>query len=909
MKRFILFGLLLGNVAFAQETISLSVRQREELRENSWVREIPFEKVQIASLGNRIEDFYVNPYQASEMMILPKQGGIWLTTDAGVSFASLFDHQPTQQILAAAVDWKNQLIWAATPYGLFRSEDKGKTWSFSGLSSMQNISCITINPSNPQEVLVGVQGNGFAADEKTGIFQTTDGGKTWQQKLFVGTRTGIHQIVRTEDANVLYATAWQMNNSQWQSEPFGKQSSVYKSEDGGRSWKKITINNGFASQEHIGKIGLAVFDKNRVYAVVDNRASRTRKASQSVEKVQNIHLSNIDFEKMNETEFLQIDNQKLDAYLHRMGWHQMYSANNLKQMIASGVTSPARLLNYLALKPQEVIGAEVYVTKDGGKTWQKTHQLPLDDLFYQSGEDFANIAVNPKNAEEIFVGGFALLKSEDGGSTWANTSAVTLQDKYLKIKYHPVHHHIVYVATNKGLSVSFDSGKSWILKHMTQSVSAHKIAYDETNNTLYLATNQGVMEANDEVWHKIHPSGNQIVAAEAQVYVGEKYGSFVGLNTSKNTTARFDVPYAFEDKAPLRFNKTAPMLISSQNKDIIYLGSNKLHISMDAGKNWRTISEDLTNGDKKGNKAYGTLTAIAESPFLFGLIYTGSDDGMVRISKNGGVSWQLIYNAFPKPLRVSSIVASKHRREKAIVAFYDENNGNQPFLFLTHDYGKTWTDIRTDLPNERVLVVKEDPKNEQIIYVGTENGLYVSFNNGENWHPFVKQLPNTAIKDIYIHPKDGTMYVVASGSGVYRTNISLIQSLRAAIVAQDFYPLEEKVTVQHTNSWGNTWSQWAEPVTPTVVFHAFANGSKSVKVKIKKDDVVLQSFTHQANEGFNYITYDLTISDVGKVMYERKLQKLIFTTAVNGKVYLPKGKYTIVFSTENTEEERTLEIL
>ncbi|CEN50642.1 conserved hypothetical protein [Capnocytophaga canimorsus] len=194
---------------------------------------------------------------------------------------------------------------------------------------------------------------------------------------------------------------------------------------------------------------------------------------------------------------------------------------------------------------------------------------------------------------------------------------------------------------------------------MTQSVSADKIAYDETNNVLYLATNQGVMEANGEVWYKIHSSGNQIVATEGQVYIGEKYGSFVGLNSSKKTITRFDVPYAFEDKAPLRFNKTAPMFISSQNKDIIYLGSNKLHISMDAGKNWRTISEDLTNGDKKGNKAYGTLTAIAESPFLFGLIYTGSDDGMVRISKNGGVSWQLIYNAFPKPLRVSSIVASK----------------------------------------------------------------------------------------------------------------------------------------------------------------------------------------------------------------------------------------------------------
>ncbi|GIM50569.1 VPS10 domain-containing protein [Capnocytophaga stomatis] len=900
---FTVFSLALS----AQETLPLSIRQKAELKEKSWVKETPFERIHTADIGNKINTFSVNTYNANEVVIAPNSGGLWHSQNGGETFEFIFENQPTQQVNALAVEWKTGVIWVGTPYGLFASLDKGKTWEFKGLASSQNISSITINPKNTEEVVVGVLGNQYNADEKRGIFKTNDGGKTWQHKLFIGTRAGVRQIVATNNGNTLFASIWHSEDSYWESKPYGNLSCIYKSSNGGESWNKITQSNGFLNGNFVGKIGLAVYDQNTIYAVVDNRSVKTRNsASKSVDRVTKIHLSDRDFETMSKSDFLNLDDNQLDAFLHNIGLNEKYTAVNLKNMISAEITSPSRLFSFLGAKHQEVVGAEVYFSNDGGTSWGKTHSNPLNDTFYQNGDDFASITVNPANKNHIFIGGFPLLESVDGGKSWRNKHSISLQNGFYQIHYQL---NTLFATTRNGFSISYDNGKNWSFKNAPQSASFDKIVYDKNKNTFYLAGEQGILMKNNSQWNRILPQ-SQVISGN-KLYVGAENGSFYDFDDNKNVLNPLGSMYFAENKAPLRFGKRTPLLISPQNSDILYAGSNKLHISMDKGKNWRTISGDLTNGDKKGNKAYGTISSIAESPFLFGLIYTGSDDGMIHVSNNGGVSWQMIYNAFPKPLNVNNLVASKHNRNRVIATLKstDENN-REPFIFLSNDLGKSWTEIRSDLPESRINVIKEDPKNEQILYVGTNDGLYVSFNLGESWHPFVKNLPETGILDIFIDENSGEMLVSTEGSGVYKTSVSILQDLRAAIITQDFYPLQEKIRVAHSPLWGNTWNEWEKATSPEIHFYGFAaKEDLPVSVKIMKGKATLQSFTYKTNKGFNYIPYDLTISDVGKLMYEKSLQRLILTASVDKKYYLPKGKYKIVFSIgDGFEEERELEI-
>ncbi len=905
--RILAFVASLPMVVLAQETLPLSVRQKVELTQKSWVKETPFEKVEVANVGNEINALSINSMNSSEMVIAPDSGGLWYSQNGGETFEPLFENQPTQQINALDVEWKTGVIWVGTPYGLFASLDKGKTWNFSGLSSVKNIKSIFINPKNVEEVVVGVLGNQFSADEKRGIFKTTDGGKTWQHKLFIGTRAGVEQMVATADAGTLYASIWQVEDTYWESVPYGSLSSIYKSVDRGESWQKITQTNGFLSGNFIGKIGLAVYDKNTVYAVVDNRSAKQRNTvSKSIEKTTSIHLSERDFETMSKADFLNLDNNKLNAFLHIVGQNEKYTAQNLKNMISADIISPAKLMPFLGIKSQEIIGAEVYVSNDGGNFWMKTHTQPLNDVFYQSGKQFASIFLNPNNKNHIFIGGYPLLESVDGGKSWRNKYLVSLQEGFYQIRYQS---NTIFATTKKGLVVSYDNGKNWAIKNIPQSASFSKIAFDKSKNALYLAGKQGILMKNSSQWNKILPQ-SQVVLGN-KLYIGDKNGIFYDYDSEKNVLNPLGSMYFSEYKAPLRFAEQTPLIVSPQNNDILYAGSNKLHISMDKGKNWRTISEDLTNGDKKGNKAYGTISAIAESPFLFGLIYTGSDDGMIHVSENGGVSWQKIYNAFPNPLKVNNLLASKHNRQRVIATLSSvDKNNHEPFLFLSNDLGKTWTEIRADLPENRINIVREDPKNEQILYVGTENGLYVSFNLGESWQPFAKNLPEASILDIYIDENNGEMLVSVAGHGIYKTSVEIMQQLRVAITSQDFYPLQETIRIPYSSDWGNTWSEWVKSQSPEIQLHGFAaKEGVDVNIKIMKGKVTLQSFTHKTNQGFNYIPYDLTISNVGKVMYEKSLQKLFLTSATDGKFYLPKGKYKVIFNIGNGfEEERDLEI-
>ena len=260
---------------------------------------------------------------------------------------------------------------------------------------------------------------------------------------------------------------------------------------------------------------------------------------------------------------------------------------------------------------------------------------------------------------------------------------------------------------------------------------------------------------------------------------------------------------------------------------------------------------------------------------------------------------------------MNNLIASKHQRNRVLATLISTDDSNiDPIIFMSNDNGKSWTDIHSNLPDSKVNVLKEDPKNSQILYAGTDNGVYISFNLGESWQPFSKGLPETGVYDIYIDETNGEMTVATLGRGIFRTSVKMMQELRVAITSQDFYPLETPITLPYSANWGNANNEWEEPVKPNVYFYAFASKENlSIPIKVMKGRVTLQTFTYKTNVGFNYIPYDLTMSYAGKTAYEKSLQKIFLPIATDGKVYLPKGRYTIIFTLpDGFEEERTLDI-
>ena len=904
---FVLLFSIATTSLMAQELLPLSLRQKEELKKQSWVRETPFEPGEVKDMGNRISALAVNPANASHFVVAPHQGGGWLTQNGGETYRELCTTLPSQTITALAMNWQSGTLAVATPYGLFVSTDNGKTVDFKGLAGSKHITAIYLSPSNPQEIVVGVLGNKHKTDEKRGIFKSSDGGKTWQQKLFVGTRTGISDIVATPDGSTLLATAWEINDSPWNSVPYGSNSAIYKSTDKGSTWTKITANNGFLKGNAIGRIGISCVDAQTYYAVVDNRNYKKKENNNSLQKQTHLQLTAQDFDGMSKSDFLALDNSRLNRFLYNIGENKRYTAQHLKDIISAEVTSPSKLLNFLGTSEKEAVGAEVYLTTDGGTSWQKTNTQPLNDVYYQNGERFASISADPANKEHVLIGGYPLLESVDGGKTWRSKQPVSLGNGYEQLYQQQ---GTLFCTSPYGLMLSYDSGRTFATKNVPQAMSFEQLAYDNTNKIPYFISKQGVLAKNNAQWNSFKLPINRLTFGN-ESYAAASYGRFFTFYPNKDQQTPLGTMYYGESKAPLRFGKYAPLLVSPQNKDIIYIGSNKLHISLDKGRNWRTISDDVTNGNKQGNKAYGTISAIAESPFMFGLLYTGSDDGMIYTSDNGGVSWKQIYNAFPRALRVNNLIASKHQRNRVITTLIStDETATDPFIFISNDNGKSWTDIRSDLPDSRVNVVKEDPINEQILYAGTDNGLYISFNLGESWQPFSKGLPETGIADLIIDENTGEMTVATLGRGLYRTSIKMMQELRVAITSQEFYPFEAPISINYSAKWGNAANEWEEPLKPTVYSYAFASEEGlSINVKVMKGKITLNEFTYKTNKGFNYIPYDLTISAEGKVAYEKSVQKIFLPTATDGNVYLPKGRYTLVFTLPNDfEEERTLEV-
>ncbi len=805
--------------------------QRRQLESRSLLKDVSFRNIGPSIMSGRVVDVEANPEDPTEFYVAYATGGLWHTTNNGQSFTPIMDSLDMLFIGDIAINWPGKIIWVGTGevnssrssyagVGVYKSSNNGKTWEYLGLPESHHIGKIQLHPTDPDIAWVAVLGHLYSANKDRGVYKTTDGGKTWKQTLFVDDNTGCADLdINPSNPNEVYAGMWYRVRRAWKFEESGKTSGIYKSSDGGDTWKLVSgPGSGFMTGEKVGRIGVAVYPKqpNIVWAVVDNNTPKP-----AVKKDNDTLYKKDDFKNITKEDFAALKNNLLDTFLKKSGFPRKYTAKNVKEMVAADKVKPTSLWDYLdsddGFQNTGIAGCEVYKSEDGGTIWKKANTKPIS-IFNTYGYYFAKIYTSHYNPDKVFIMGFNAMVSRDGGSTFKNIDKGNVHADHHALWVNPKRDSHIINGNDGGTNISYDDGANWF-KANTPAVgqyyaitvddakpynvygglqdngswwgpSTHKedIGWIDNGQYAYRAINGG-----DGMQAQVDTRDN------ATVYSGSQFGVYGRYNKERRGSQKFLRPQHELGEKPLRFNWQTPILLSKHNQDVLFYGSNRLYRSLNKGDTLIPMSGDLTNGRVAGNVPYGTITTISESPLRFGLIYTGTDDGNVHRSYDGGYSWEQLNQTITSTpakkggklpatdsklqtnkLWVSRVTASQHKEGRVYVSLNGYRFDNfAPYLYASDDYGMTWRNISKDLPMEPINVVREDPKNDSILYVGTDGGLYVSFDQGSSFMLWNAGMPKSVpVHDIAIQQKENEIVLGTHGRSLYVAKLDDVQQLK-----------------------------------------------------------------------------------------------------------------------------------
>lgn len=795
------------------------VQQRQALEKASVLNSIAFRNIGPSVMSGRVTDLEANPADPTEFYVAYASGGLWYTANNGQSFTPLFDSVETLTIGDIAVNWKNGTIWVGTGevnssrssyagMGVYKSTDKGKTWTWAGLADSHHIGKVQLHPTDDNTAWVAVLGHLYSPNAERGVYKTTDGGQTWKKTLYVDENTGaVEMDINPQNPNELYAAVWHRTRSAWSFVPSGRTSGIYKSTDGGNTWTSVTkAGSGFPQGDVLGRIGLAVYPKNPqiVYAVLDNQQAKPDTAKRDT-----LVYALADLKNLSKQGFAQLEERKIDTLLKRNGVLGKYSAKQIKQQVETGQLASSALYDYLYMNTGfegTPIGAEVYRSDNGGASWKKVNEkeLPIHSTY---GYYFSKIYVSPYNPDKVYAIGYAAYVSTDGGKTWKNMDKPNVHADHHALWVNPQRDNHLINGNDGGVNITYDNGDHWLHANTPAVGQFYAITVDQARpyNVYGGLQDNGVWwgpstnresvnwySSGDYGFKRLMGGDGMQVQVDSRdnmtTYTGSQFGSYARLNrmTPRGTAKRITPSHHLGER-PYRFNWQSPILLSAHNQDVVYFGGNKFFRSLNKADTMYAMA-DLTRGDKGGNVPYGTITTISESPLRFGLLYAGTDDGNIQLSKDGGYTWTLVNNkptkATDAPLAaglwVSRVTASRFKEPRV----YASLNGYRfddfaPYLYTSEDYGATWTPLGRDLPLEPINVIKEDPKNENILYVGTDGGLYVSFNRGQSFMLWNGGLPKSVpVHDIAIQERENEIVLGTHGRSLYVASLTDVQGLQ-----------------------------------------------------------------------------------------------------------------------------------
>lgn len=890
----------------------------------------PFNGLKFRNIGptimsGRVTDVEVNPNDPNEFYIAYASGGVWHTQNNGLSMDPIFDHEASMTIGDMAMDWKTGKLWVGTGEvnssrssyagtGVYYTIDTGKTWIHAGLEESHHIGKIVLHPNNTNIAWVAVLGHLYTPNQERGIYKTTDGGKTWKQTLFVNDTTGfVEFVLDPTNPQIAYACAWTRTRKAWNFNGSGEGSAIYKSTDGGESWNKITDgNNGFPQGAGVGRIGLGISASapNKLYAILDNQFNQEKKKDDHDE------LKAKEIERMNPQSFLQISEKKLEDFLRNNGYPEKYSASSVKEDIRQKKYTVQDVANWILgdadhnLFDTEVIGAELYQSTDAGKTWKKTHTEILEGVVFTYGYYFGTIAVSPTNSDKLFIAGYPIVMSQDGGTTFKQIDGDNCHPDYHRIWINPNNDKHLIAGNDGGVNITYDDGAHWFKANNPAVGQFYAIAVDDAkpynvygglqDNGTWTAPSNTV---ENTAWHQSGQNAYknigdgdgmqvQVDTRDNQtVYVGYQFGNYFKINKNSGDASPIKAVNDIGQKS-FRYNWQTPICLSKHHQDIFYIGSNYLHRSLHQGESLETLGQELTQTKNKGNVPFGTLTSISESSLKFGLIYTGSDDGLIHVSKDGGNTWTKISGALPSNLWVSRVIASQHKESRVYATLNGFRTDDfNAYVYVSDDYGKNWKQLGKQLPLEPVNVIREDSKNENILYLGTDNSLYVSVDRN-NFMLCKGDLPRVAIHDIAIQQRENEIVLGTHGRSMYVGKLDLIQKY-PTIKDQPLvlFPLD---TLVYMPDLGKKQAVYQEPNGYDVLIQFYTLDKDSTeficKIMNSKKQLV-HAFKHTAMFGINSVKYNLQIDESAA----KKLFKDI-KSADDGKFYLPAGNYWIELS-------------
>jgi photosystem II stability/assembly factor-like uncharacterized protein len=867
---------LLATTAFAQN----GGTQKSPMEEA--FSRLEYRSIGPAIMGGRIADVEGVPGDANVVYVASASGGLWKTTNGGVKWTPIFERQGTLSIGDIALAPSNpDVVWVGTGEsavrnsvsfgdGVYKSTDGGKTWQHMGLRDTERVSAIAINPQNPDIVYIGALGHAFGPNEERGVFMTTDGGKTWTKTLYIDNQHGVADLdIDPTNPNILYAGMWSFERKPWTHRSGDEKGGVYKSVDAGRTWKKLTEG----LPKLMGRIGLRVAPSNPnvVYVIVeakdgtlyrsDDRGETFRMVSKQESIVsRGFYYTKVRVDPTNENHIFAVASTLFTSVDGGKTFRSITSRSHIDfHALWIDPKNPKRMWH----------GQDggIGVTYDGGESWEAVYNIPLGQ-FYQ-------IHADNRTPFYFVMGGL-----QDNGS-WSGPSRSR---------------EPAGIMNDDWRMVSFGDG-FYVINH-------------PDNPEQYLSESQG----GDIVWtdmrsreqQSINPWGRGSGGGPAE---GQKY----------------------------RFNWNSPIVFSPHDKTTVYLAGNVLFKSPDFGKTWEQISQDLTTNDPAKLKDaggpiaienstaeyHGTIISIAESPAQKGQIWVGTDDGNLQLTTNGGKNWSNIIknvSGVASNSPVSHVEPSRTNASTAYVSFdrhmFDDF---KPYIFKTTDTGKTWTNISANLPAKAyVQVVREDPKNMNLLYAGTELGLFASYNGGKEWVPLnLKNLPNVAVHDILVHPRENDLILATHGRSIWIfDDATVIQQMTAQILSSNAHLFSIRPALRYTARFtrygvGDKIFAGPNPQTGALITYYLKDKldeKATLKVQVfDRDGKLVQDIERPTREkGLNRIAWNLRLGGP-EVRRPPTEEQIAFGGGARGPQVLP-GTYTVKLTVNDKVFEERVEV-
>ncbi|MCB1044445.1 MAG: glycosyl hydrolase [Acidobacteria bacterium] len=901
---------------------------RRAMESQSMVQDIELVQVGPTEMGGRVVDIVCFADRPQQIWAAYASGGLWRSDNMGSSWTPLFDTVPSITIGDIAIHpehrdtiyvgtgEKNSSRSSYAGTGIYRSDDGGKNWRNLGLSDTHHISRVLIHPDQPDVIFVAAIGHLYSRNEQRGVFRSQDGGTSWEKVLYINDETGVIDLAMDpNNHDHLLAAAWDRSRTAWNFEEGGPETGVYRSDDGGNTWTKS--NEGLPLDHVSGRIGIAFAPtrQGRVYLTLDNQATRAEP------RFNPTPITRAKLKDMSIDTLLAFDDKELESFLRGNDFHADVTAESVRKGLKDGELTIQDLLDYMfdgnqALFDREVIGVEVYRSDDTGRTWEKTHEPIIEDFAYSYGYYFGEVAVDPTDAETIYITGVPLLKSEDGGKTFTN-----INEPYVHVD-----HHVVWInptnpdhlinGNDGGVDLSFDGGESWHELGRVPAGQFYTVAYDQAPSYRIYGGLQdnGVWQGYPErltpassPWESIGGGDGAFIEVDPRdnqtVYLGYQFGHYQRKTLGGGDRITIYPRHKLKEK-PYRFNWMTPIELSHHHSDILYMGCQYVLRSMDRGKTWTEISPDLTTSPEQGDVPYGTMTVLRESTKTFGTLYAGTDDGKVWTTQGSSMNWRDISAGLPAGLWVSGLEISPFGDETVYITLTGYRNDDfATYVYKSHDGGKTWINLKSNLPEEACNVIREDPKKQGHLYLGTDVGLWVSLNGGESWQPMTGGLPQVPVYALEIHKSEPDLIVATHGRSIFVADISGLRQIKPSMDERQLMTIDD---VDFSSSWGSTngtwWGKYSEEPHTKITFFLPKAQDATITASIEGSEVFKHASKFSA--GLNHVRWNYQLPE----LKPKQLKKLTVSQGGNTHWYVKQGEVKVTLKTEGFEAEQTFKI-